>query len=192
MKKLSETAAKIEFTLKVCSKCKSEKEVSEFSNDKSRKGGKNPRCKACDAVYFANRSEETRQKEVERQSSGRYSEYYAEYRNKNKEATKAYNKAYKPLNRAKLASLDAKRRAIKLKATPAWLTEQHFSEIEAVYSHARDCRVVTGEAYHVDHIVPLQGRNVCGLHVPWNLQILPAEVNVRKNNRYEEAECNCC
>lgn len=188
MKKLSETAAKIELGVKSCSKCGCEKFLHQFSNDKTRKDGKNPRCKDCDAVYFANRSEETRKKAAERQKSGRYDGYYSEYRQNHKENTRAYNKQYKPLNRAKLAGLDAKRRAAKLKATPAWLTEQHFAEIEAIYSHARDCRLVTGEAYHVDHIVPLQGRNVCGLHVPWNLQVLPAEVNVRKNNRYEEAE----
>ena len=74
------------------------------------------------------------------------------------------------------------------RATPPWISSKQKSQIESLYSHAKDCRVVTGETYHVDHIVPLKGRNVCGLHVPWNLQILPAEVNVRKNNRYEEAE----
>lgn len=183
MKKLSETASK-----KSCCKCGSEKFLNEFSNDKSRKDGKNPRCKACDAVYFSNRSEVTRKKATERQESGKYDDYYLSYRKAHKDEARAYNKQYKLLNRSKVASRDAKRRAAKLKATPTWLTEQHFAEIEAVYAHARDCRLVTGEPYHVDHIVPLQGRNVCGLHVPWNLQVLPAEVNVRKNNRYEEAE----
>lgn len=188
MKKLSETAAKIELVSKVCCKCGEEKELHAFSNDKSRKDGKNPRCKACDSVYFANRSEDTRNREKERQKSGRYDAYYAEFRWNHKEEAREYNKAYKKLNRAKVLGLEAKRRAKKLKATPSWLTKDQIAEIEAIYSHARDCQVVTGEAYHVDHIVPLQGRNVCGLHVPWNLQVLPAEVNVRKNNRYEEAQ----
>lgn len=188
MKKLSETASKIELVYKTCCKCGCEKFLQDFSNDKSRKDGKNSRCKACDAGYFSNRSKESRKKSAERHKSGKYDSYYAAYRQSHREDAKIYNKQYKPLNRAKLASLDGKRRAAKLKATPAWLTDQHFAEIEAIYSHARDCRLVTGEAYHVDHTVPLQGRNVCGLHVPWNLQVLPAEVNVRKNNRYEEAE----
>ena len=188
MNKLSETSAKMTLGVKTCSRCSFEKLISEFSNDKSRKDGKNPRCKACDAIYFANRSNETRKKESERQKSGRYSDYYASYRAKHRDEAKAYHKQYKPLNRAKLNGLNSKRRAAKLNATPNWLTEQHFVQIETIYCHARDCQVVTGESYHVDHIVPLQGRNVCGLHVPWNLQVLPADVNVRKNNRYEQVE----
>jgi len=68
-------------------------------------------------------------------------------------------------------------------ATPKWLTPEHKQQIVAIYEHMRDCRYITGEEYHVDHIVPLRGKNVCGLHVPWNLQVLPAWVNLSKSNR---------
>jgi hypothetical protein len=188
MNKLSETSAKMTLGVKTCGRCSFEKLISEFSNDKSRKDGKNPRCKSCDSVYFANRPNKTREKEVERRESGRYNDYYVNWRKSNKEKIRDFNKNYRLLNSDKRNSLESKRRAAKLNATPSWLTEQHLVQIEAIYSHARDCRLVTGEPYHVDHIVPLQGRNVCGLHVPWNLQVLPADVNVRKNNRYEQAE----
>lgn len=80
----------------------------------------------------------------------------------------------------------AKYRFRKAKASPAWLTEDQFSEMENFYIHAKDCSVVTGEVYHVDHIIPLAGKNVCGLHVPWNLQIIPADMNFKKKNKVKE------
>ena len=68
-------------------------------------------------------------------------------------------------------------------ATPKWLTKEHKQQIVDTYELMRDCRAVTGEDYHVDHIVPLRGENICGLHVPWNLQVLPAYVNISKANK---------
>ena len=68
-------------------------------------------------------------------------------------------------------------------ARPKWLTKEQAKEINDKYIHMRDCRAVTGEEYHVDHIVPLKGENICGLHVPWNLQVLPAYINERKSNK---------
>lgn len=71
-------------------------------------------------------------------------------------------------------------------ATPSWLTPEQKQQIADTYEHMRDCRAVTGEDYHVDHIVPLRGESVCGLHVPWNLQVIPAHVNISKSNSVEE------
>lgn len=71
-------------------------------------------------------------------------------------------------------------------ATPKCLTQEQKQKIVDVYKHALDCSTITGEKYHVDHIVPLRGEDVCGLHVPWNLQVLPADINMSKGNRYEK------
>ena len=71
-------------------------------------------------------------------------------------------------------------------ATPSWLTSEQKQDIAAIYEHMRDCRAVTGEDYHVDHIVPLKGEVVCGLHVPWNLQVIPAYVNMSKSNSLDD------
>jgi len=73
--------------------------------------------------------------------------------------------------------------ASKRRAAPTWLTEEQKLHISSVYAHARDCGVVSGESYHVDHIIPLRGSTVCGLHVPWNLQVLPSDLNMSKGNR---------
>jgi len=76
-----------------------------------------------------------------------------------------------------------KRHAIKLQRTPNWLNAGHFFEIECVYQYCGALRSI-GLDYHVDHIVPLRGKNVSGFHVPWNLQVLTAKENIIKGNHY--------
>jgi hypothetical protein len=68
-------------------------------------------------------------------------------------------------------------------ATPKWLTSGQRKQISEIYLAARQLTKTTGVKYTVDHIEPLRGANVCGLHVPWNLQILTHEANCRKNNK---------
>jgi 5-methylcytosine-specific restriction endonuclease McrA len=72
------------------------------------------------------------------------------------------------------------------RATPEWLTDEQWTEMNAVYFKARRLTRRTGIKHQVDHIVPLKGKNVSGLHVPWNLQILTQQENVTKSNRYAE------
>ena len=78
----------------------------------------------------------------------------------------------------------AKRRARKREAMPSWLTPDHISQINAVYAEAKRLEEETGIAYHVDHIVPLAGKIVCGLHVPWNLRAIPGTENLRRPRIY--------
>jgi hypothetical protein len=77
----------------------------------------------------------------------------------------------------------AKRRASKLKATPNWLTDNDWMEIRRYYKVASFLTKKTGIKYCVDHIHPLQGKEVCGLHVPWNLQLLTDAENTSKGNK---------
>lgn len=71
----------------------------------------------------------------------------------------------------------ANRRANKLSATPPWLTDEHWAAIEEVYEKRQANQ-------HVDHIIPLKGDSVCGLHVPWNLQLISKEENLKKGNKF--------
>lgn len=77
---------------------------------------------------------------------------------------------------------EAKRRARKLKATPEWSDLEYMQDL---YKNAKEAQSVFGVEFHVDHIVPLSNRKVCGLHNQFNLQILSAEENLRKSNKFE-------
>jgi 5-methylcytosine-specific restriction endonuclease McrA len=78
------------------------------------------------------------------------------------------------------------RRAKQAQATPAWLTNEQFKQIEEFYSMAKELETVFPWKQHVDHVVPINGKDVCGLHVPWNLQILSMKANLEKgNSQYE-------
>ena len=68
-------------------------------------------------------------------------------------------------------------------ATPAWLTKEQRNAIKQLYIEARKLTKLTGVKYEVDHIVPLINDDVCGLHVPWNLQVLTKDENLRKSNK---------
>lgn len=95
--------------------------------------------------------------------------------------------AWRQNNKHKMRAQCAKRRARLIMAMPLWLTAEHFSQIEEVYSDAKRLEAETGAPHHVDHIVPLRGKTVCGLHVPWNLRAIPADDNLRKANKLDDA-----
>lgn len=101
----------------------------------------------------------------------------------NLDAERAKNREWKRSNPDQVAAANARRKARKLKACPSWLTAEHHQRMRQFYADARQRTLSTGVPHQVDHIVPLLGAAVCGLHVPWNLQVLTAEENVKKSNK---------
>ncbi|CAB4124923.1 HNHc domain containing protein [uncultured Caudovirales phage] len=101
----------------------------------------------------------------------------------NRDSRRVYAKKYDNENQEKKTAREALRRAKKLKATPKWLTKDHIKQIEDIYRQAKELEETTGEKYHVDHIIPLQGKTVSGFHVPWNLQVITAIENLEKSNK---------
>lgn len=71
-------------------------------------------------------------------------------------------------------------RAQTVRATPAWLSDGQRQQIRDVYAAAAALTEATGELHVVDHIVPKMGKTVCGLHVPWNLQVMHWRLNATK------------
>lgn len=126
-------------------------------------------------------SKRTREKNAE---SIRLSKAEA-YRRSDRLINNEKSKAWRKKNPAKVRVIMNTNLAHRRQAVPKWLTPEQRAQIKRFYWLAQDCSIVTGEAYWVDHIIPLRGKTVCGLHVPWNLQVLPREVNQRKSNRVE-------
>lgn len=96
--------------------------------------------------------------------------------------TGGYMRWFSKLPRAVRTAMEAARRARLRSAEPRWLTPAQHEEIKELYVEARQLTLTTGEPHEVDHIVPLNGETVCGLHVPWNLRVLKAEANRLKGN----------
>ncbi|KKN19943.1 hypothetical protein LCGC14_0940720 [marine sediment metagenome] len=106
--------------------------------------------------------------------------YTEAYRQAHQEEMKAYSQAYNKTNKSKKNAHTRNRQAAKLQRTPGWLTEEQLQQIKDFYIN---CPV----GMTVDHIIPLRGKFVSGLHHPDNLQYLTPEENSSKGNRYPAA-----
>lgn len=168
--------------LKACTTCKEIKTLSEFSPRKNRPSGRHYSCKVCLAerakIQRKSKPSSSAQKEVARLRS-------AIWRKENPERNAEMKSGWRLLNLHTKNAANKRRDLEKLKRTPSWLSKEHEKLILDFYWLAKDLKSVTGEEYHVDHIVPLQGNTVCGLHVPWNLQVLPKDLNLSKGNRLD-------
>jgi hypothetical protein len=98
-----------------------------------------------------------------------------------------YRNAWKEANKTQVLADNKVRRRKHRDATPPWLTRKQKSEIRQLYQIAITMTQTTGEQYVVDHIVPLRGESVCGLHVPWNLRVITQEENLKKSNKHVDA-----
>ncbi len=100
-----------------------------------------------------------------------------EYRHTHREQIARVSKEWRNNNQSKCLAQSRKRKAQKIKATPKWF-KQERDKVDLIYVKAREF------GFHVDHIVPLRSKKVCGLHTWANLQLLAPEINISKKNRY--------
>ena len=138
---------------------------------------------------LSNLNEEVKEKNRERSRKHYWEnrEYKLEvarkYRENNKEKIRERDKDYVKRNPGKLRAIKSKRKKKVRLATPSWLSKEQFNDIEQFYKKAIELEEKTGIPHQVDHIVPIQGKEVCGLHVPWNLQVLTRDENRKKSNK---------
>jgi carboxypeptidase C (cathepsin A) len=193
---------------KTCTKCNSAKLIDAFHSKKRGKFGVSSVCKVCQSAYSRARYSENRDLILEKNAEWRRAnravcaEYTRKHRNRNPESTRestriltaawrARNperaselaKEYRQRHPEKMSALWRRRQKYVKQATPSWANQFFIAE---AYHIAKVRERMLGGIWHVDHIIPLRGKNVCGLHVENNLQVIRDKVNLRKGNNFFE------
>lgn len=186
---------------KACNSCGEVKLLDLFPKSKKVKSGRAAVCKVC--TNTAHKARASRKPELYATTQRKCSAAYREankthidarvrqwmqdnkakrqaWRDVNKEQLAQSFRAWRLANPDKMGAKKAARRATIKRAFPLWARGLDFASIYRLRATVTE---LTGIEHHVDHIVPLKGKTVCGLHVPWNLEVIPAKVNQSKKNK---------
>lgn len=172
--------------MKICCRCKIEKPFTEYHKCNTRlgKGGIYPRCKQCKKETQKQYRDANLEKVKERTrlSVAKHRLLYPGKAKESERQTRAkYPDKYKELTKIYSTRQRVKRGRHRDNALPIWRDEE---KIEVIYSISELKTICLGTRHHVDHIVPLVSKYVCGLHCEHNLQVLPAKENISKGNRW--------
>ena len=190
---------------KVCSQCSVLKSLTGFNKKKAARDGYRAQCRTCQSKVNK-RYTDSHKQEIKEWHANNYlrnkdkinarnKAYYhsdlereykrgKKYREANKESVAANIRNWAIANPDRRRASTAKRRTTKLNATPRWLTEIDHLAIKDKYKYSILLEQETGIKHHIDHIIPLKGKLVCGLHVPDNLRILKESDNLYKGNKF--------
>lgn len=171
-------------TKKICKGCKLLFTLDAFYFNKTKKSWLSE-CKECNKARSSawNKNNAERYKANCKKHLKLNPDLYKAYKSaeyiRNKDVYEASNRKYRQSDSGKAVRLASNRlrELAKISATPPWLTKEHKESMKIFYKNRP-------KGFHVDHIVPIKGKNVCGLHVPWNLQYLPAAENIKKRNKF--------
>lgn len=183
---------------KRCCRCQEWLPLDAFVKDAKTKSGLYPSCRRCDhlryvavaEIVIARNTKYSVEHKAERKAWAhqRYIEnpepkkaqaakWHAENPEAAKEIRDNYNARHPGRKRARTAAYRARLNA----AMPKWLSIEQLDEMKRIYANCP-------KGYHVDHIIPIRGKDVQGMHVPWNLQYLTIEENLKKGNKVLDSE----
>ena len=179
--------------MKACKHCHQEKPFEAFYASSTHKSGYASWCKKCESERCKVKAQRNRDARLVKAKQWRDANKDKQalaiqaWRESNPERTAAIYRDWAERNREKVNAKWMARDAAKKHRTPSWLTADEHWMIEQAYDIAAKRTQILGIQFHVDHIVPLQGKTVSGLHVPWNLQVITAKENQMKSNCLEAA-----
>lgn len=190
---------------KPCSSCRTEFSVSDYRIVNSRIGKRASRCEACLKAYASAWYQKNRELTLQRSKArverkrDEIRAYLAEYQRNNSTRLKQYHRdwcvenadrvkekylAEYPAKREQFIARARKRQAAEIKATTNWNPEFDQLVFEEAYSLCALRKSLTGHSWHVDHIMPLRGKTVCGLHSYTNIAVIQASINRAKSNKH--------
>ena len=141
------------------------------------KGKKNPK--------FTPEEIKEHQKEWRKNNREKIDAATKKWKENNPEAHKKIQSRTKQKNSGRVNALNKFRQLEKKNRTPKWLNDDDVWVMKEIYDLAAQRTKLFGFAWHVDHIIPLKGKTVSGLHVPNNLRVIEGTLNLRKNNKFE-------
>ncbi len=164
---------------KVCTSCKFELPVECFSKRAASRDGLQTDCKECHKAYARanhklNQPQRAEQAKAWKAANAELVRKWGRERQAKRRATQTHE----------VNAATAARKAYVKRATPSWANKFFIGE---AYHLAKLREQIVGGKWHVDHIIPLRGKKVCGLHVENNLQVIPAPLNVRKHATFTVA-----
>jgi hypothetical protein len=196
-KRVFENEAKIEVlytpevmnSLKQCTICESTKPRSDYGKDLGRVDGFVSECRECvraraNRVYWENHEEKVEyQRRYQRTNPDIYRKSSLGYYYRNRNECLDRNTRWIKDHPEYVAAQSAVSRAQRKNAMPAWANRKAIARI---YREARRVTQETGVKHVVDHVIPLSGKYVCGLHVEGNLMVITHEENALKSNKFSD------
>lgn len=159
--------------MKTCSTCRQTLSLDAFSKNRGHKDGLQCLCKECHKAYARDYYQKNKEKH-----RALHREWVAAHPGYDSEGQRARAAKRRKEQADRVNAQIAARKSYVKRATPSWANKFFIAE---AYHIAKVREGMLGGKWHVDHIIPLRGKNVCGLHVENNLQVIPAQVNLRKH-----------